>query len=164
MTGTIPWTNGGITNPDQWQSERTHAVKRIIIAIAFALAVIGGSAGAAMAVASQQPTAVTNYCVTFGHGTGAAGNVVEFNWDGSQCPAGTYPHELRVKDSDPFLPPNFYLNSASPVFGGSHSGMAFEITDQATTPNTVYDCVFGVPVAMSGSALFTPEVVCTKAG
>src|SRR5579864_4330430 len=83
------------------------------------------SASAIATATSGPPMPVTpstaDYCVTFGHGPGAAGNIVEFNWDSSKCPPNSYPHILRVFDSDPFIPPTFYVDSQNPNPNNQHS-------------------------------------------
>ncbi len=57
--------------------------------------------GVSAATASAAPASITipaasmgrdptSVCVTHGSGAGAAGNVMEYNWDNQPCPKGTY--------------------------------------------------------------------------
>lgn len=59
-----------------------------VLAITGVIAVLltTGYGGYALAQSKTNPTV----CVTYGHGTTATGNVMEYNWDKTQCPAGTY--------------------------------------------------------------------------
>lgn len=128
------------------------------IAAGIIIPLSGGIAVTAMASTAQPGTNTFNYCVERGPGAGATGNVVLNNWDNSPCPSGTYNHTLRVVDSDPFIPPNFTLDSSSINPTRSESGLAFFITDFATVPATVWDCMYTAPVKDGGA----PGVVCTK--
>lgn len=156
-----------ITMDDWWDSSDWYSgaellgekmLNRIILITAFVLTTLGIGLTMANANTSQPGTNSANYCVKFGSGAGAAGNVVLNNWDNSPCPAGTYSHTLRVVDSDPFLPPGFTLDSSSINPTRAESGIAFTITDFATTPTTIWNCMYTAP-KVDNSA---PGIVCTK--
>lgn len=143
-----------------------------IIALIFAALLSVGIATAAYAAGSQPTGAVTNYCVTFGHGPTAAGNVVEFNWDGSQCPPGTYNHEVSGTsvttgtDNDPYLPQDgFAFFAQSDPANTAFPATVFTIVDDTNVPSispTVYHCHFITPTQVGTTAVFTPNIVCTK--
>lgn len=115
---------------------------------------VNGTSGIGATVTVTSP----DYCVKFGTGQGAAGNVVENNWDGSPaCPAGTYPHALKVSDNDsalPFLPANIFT-------AAGHVPTTFGITDGDTT----WSCQFIIdrpnpPIPVNGD--IAPHISCTR--
>lgn len=115
---------------------------------------VNGVTGISTAAVRSSP----DYCVKFGTGQGAAGNVVENNWDSSPaCPVGTYPHTLKVSDNDsalPFLPVNFFT-------AAGHVATTFMITDGDTT----WSCAFIIdrpnpPIPVNGD--IAPHIQCTR--
>lgn len=135
------------------------ALAAVIVAAAWVVFV-----SPAHAVSSANGVGVTatvnspDYCVRFGTGAGAAGNVVENNWDNSPvCPPGTYPHALKVNDNDstlPFLPVNLFT-------AAGHVPTTFEITDGDMT----WSCQFIIdrpnpPIPVNGD--IAPHIQCTR--
>lgn len=86
---------------------------------------VGGGIGSYAAYATSSGSGFQQEaCVQFGHGPGASGNVMLYNWDDSQCPAGTYLVKLApITDPDPaqtapacnFVPTPFVTESPSPT-------------------------------------------------
>ena len=138
-------------------------MKRRIIAIVAAVLCLGSlTAGMALA-ATSQPTPIPNnsYCVTFGHGPTAAGNVVEYNWDRSACPSNTYPKTIGngddfAADSDSFLPDIF---GTGPLPNRNFSRTDWIIDDISGR----YFCHFTIPnpAATIGDPT-TPVIACTR--
>jgi hypothetical protein len=148
---------------------------RIITAAiaAAALAVIG--AGSAIAATSSTATPAASYCVRFGSGVSAAGNVVEFNWDGQACPPGTYAHNIADKDqaapapspstststpapdTDNFLPSSVNVGHSHPA---DPADTSFKITDSGT--GVVWTCTFSAPTSTETTAkAYKPVISCT---
>lgn len=69
--------------------------RKIAVIGSITLGLAGAAAGTAYA-ATSAASSTAAYCVAFGHGTSAAGNWVEYNWDGQPCPRGTYPHSIAA--------------------------------------------------------------------
>lgn len=159
-----------------------------LAAVGAAGALVLGGAAAYAATASSSPAAPA-YCVKFGPGIGAAGNVVEYNWDGAACPAGTYPHGIAdpdaaapapsgsasaaadddsaylktadlPKDTDSFLPVNF--NTGHAPNSTSPADTTFTLTDNSKEPAVVYTCHFDAVAVDSTSGALTSGISCTK--
>ena len=110
--------------------------KSAIVSLAVLGVVLGCGAGASVASALSSPAvAPAEYCVTYGHGAGAAGNVIEYNWDHSRCPAGTYPYTPAASDS-------FILNELPAL--SDVTGRAFDISTSAGR----FTCGFAVPARL----------------
>ena len=108
-----------------------------------AVAVAGGlvlAGGIAYAASASSPAA-SAYCVKFGSGTGAAGNVVEYNWDGAACPAGTYPHSIADPDAAVTAP-----ISPSPSASGSGTSPADDDSAYLKTADLPKDTDSFLPV------------------
>lgn len=133
--------------------------------LALGAAVVLSFAGLGVAAAATSHAAVSGnpaYCVKFGSGSSAAGNVVEYNWDRSACPPGTYGHDVADPDStgtgtdtDNFLPSAITAADQS-------SPTSFTITSGASGSSVTYTCHFVVETgATATSASFV--IKCTHA-
>lgn len=132
------------------------AIALAVSAIAFVTPAL--AVNSATGIGTAATVSSPDYCVRFGTGQGATGNVVENNWDSSPaCPAGTYPHTLKVSDNDamlPYLPVNVYT-------ADGHAATTFMITDGDTT----WSCQFIIdhpnpPIPVNGD--IAPHIMCTR--
>ena len=123
--------------------------------LALGAAVVLSFAGLGVAAAATSHAAVTgnpNYCVQFGSGASAAGNVVLYNWDHSACPPGTYGHDVADNDgtgtgtdTDNFLPSAITAADQS-------SPTSFTITSGASGAAVTYTCHFVVETGATATA------------
>jgi len=96
-----------------------------------------------------------SYCVTYGHGAGAAGNYVEYSWDGSPCPAGTYPHQIGGTTVVTSSPGNFNVNAPDPA-----NDTTWTLTDTVT--GQVFTCRYSIDDVASVGDASTPTISCDR--